>query len=159
MTKTKRFISFAMVMLVIASMFTTFSISASAASQYDCHKARTITVTTKSGTKWNSKPTITFKCKAAKELGDYGISNKAPIMSLKVYDHTTRRTSWYRITGSGATISSKLRLEHGRKYTITVSYIYESLNKNAIRVGGGKGWADGNWWISSTSRINSYKIK
>ena len=154
----KRVLSFAMVLVLVCSIFSVFTVSASAASVYDCDKSRTITVQTMSG--GLAKPSITFKCKADKEYGSKGISNYAPKMSLKVYDHKTGKTTWKQITGSGSNISSKLTLERGRKYTITVGYIFtKSVNYNAICVGGGKTWAEGTWWISSTSRLSSYKVK
>lgn len=158
MTKTKRFISLVAVLIMLISMFSVYSISASAVSTYDCSKTRTITVTTQSG--GISKPSITFKCKSAKECGSHGISNYAPKMSLKIYDHKTGTTTYKRITGSGSNISSTLKLEKGRSYTITVSYIYnKSINYNAFCVGGGSTWAEGTWWISSTNRISTYKVK
>ena len=148
------------IFLCIMTLLSTFAISASAASSksYDCDVARVITVKTGSG--GLTKPSITFKCKADKEFGSRGISNSAPIMSLKIYDHTTKTTTWKRITGWGSSISSKLTLERNRTYTITVSYIYDkSLNYNAIRVGGGKAWAEGTWYIASTNKVNSFSIR
>lgn len=148
------------IFLCIMTLLSTFAVSASAASSksYDCDVARVITVKTGSG--GLTKPSITFKCKADKEFGDRGISNSAPIMSLKIYDHTTKTTTWKRITGWGSSISSTLKLERNRTYTITVSYIYDkSLNYNAIRVGGGKAWAEGTWYIASTNKVNSFSIR
>ena len=66
----KRVLSFAMVMVLVCSIFSVFTVSASAASVYDCDKSRTITVQTKSG--GLTKPSITFKCKADKEYGSKG---------------------------------------------------------------------------------------
>lgn len=154
----KRIVALTMIIAILCSLMTVFAVTASAATTYDCDNARVITVQTKSG--GVTKPSITFKCKADKEFGSRGISNYAPKMSLKVYDHKTGKTTWKQITGSGKSISSKLTLEKGRKYTITVSYIFtKSVNYNAICVGGGKTWAEGTWWISSTNRLSSYKVK
>ncbi|MBQ8005514.1 MAG: InlB B-repeat-containing protein, partial [Clostridia bacterium] len=73
--------------------------------------------------------------------------------------NTTKETTYARITGTGASISSTLKLEENSSYVVTVSYIYdESINKNALKIGGGNGWADGEWWISSTNNINSYTV-
>jgi hypothetical protein len=157
---TKRLVSLLCVVATLLSMTSIFAVSASAASSksYDCDVARVITVKTGSG--GLTKPSITFKCKADKEFGSRGISSSAPIMSLKIYDHTTKTTTWKRITGWGSSISSTLKLERNRTYTITVSYIYDkSLNYNAMRVGGGKAWAEGTWYIASTNKVNSFSIR
>lgn len=155
--KVSKVLSLTLVLTILASMFSVFGIQASAASTYKCMSTKTITITTKNSC---FTPSMTFKCKAAKEFGSDGISNYAPKMSLKIYDHTTGKTSWARVTGTGANISSTLKLARNHKYTVTVSYLYDAnVNKNALRVGGGKGWADGTWWISSTSNIKSYSIK
>lgn len=157
---TKRFVSLLCIATLLMSMTSIFAVSASAASSksFDCDFTRVITVRTGSG--GLTKPSITFKCKADKEFGDRGISNSAPIMSLKIYDHTTKTTTWKRITGWGSSISSKLTLKRNRTYTITVSYIFDkSLNYNAIRVGGGKAWAEGTWYIASTNKVNSFSIR
>ena len=155
-----KLISILCILATLFSMTSIFAVSASAASSksYDCDVAKVITVKTSSG--GLTKPSITFKCKADKEFGNRGISSSAPIMSLKIYDHTTKTTTWKRITGCGSTISSTLKLERNRTYTITVSYIFDkSLNYNAIRVGGGKAWAEGTWYIASTNKVNSFSIR
>jgi len=156
-TKISKALSLTLVVAMLTSMLSIFGIQASAASTYKCRSTQTITVTTGNG--W-STPSMTFKCKAAREYGSDGISNYAPKMSLKIYDHTAKTTKWARVTGSGANISSTLKLSKNRTYTVTVSYLdIASVNKNANRVGGGKGWADGTWWISSTKNIKSYSFK
>lgn len=159
MNKTKRILSMSMVFVMMITMISSMCLTVSAASSktYDCDVARTITVKTGSGI---TKPSIKFTCKADKEFGSRGISNYAPKMSLKIYDHKTGTTTWKRITGTGSSISSTLKLEKNRTYTITVSYIFDkSINYNAIRVGGGKAWAEGTWYIASTSKVNSFSIK
>lgn len=146
---------FVMIITMISSMC--LAVSAASSKSYDCDVARTITVKTGSGI---TKPSIKFTCKADKEFGSRGISNYAPKMSLKIYDHKTGTATWKRITGTGSSISSTLKLEKNRTYTITVSYIFDkSINYNAIRVGGGKAWAEGTWYIASTSKVNSFSIK
>ncbi|MBE6700396.1 MAG: CHAP domain-containing protein [Ruminococcaceae bacterium] len=124
---------------------------------YSCMETKYISVVTGNGILLS--PSLTFKCDAAKEFGSDGISNYAPIMQLTIYNNDTKETTYARITGTGASISSTLKLEDNSSYIVTVSYIYdESINKNAFKVGGGDGWADGDWWISSTNNINSYTV-
>lgn len=157
--KTKRILSLAIVSVMLFTMLASMSLSVSAASSksYDCDVARTIIVKTGSGI---TKPSIRFTCKADREFGKRGISNYAPKMSLRIYDHKTGTVTWKRITGTGSSISSTLKLERNRTYTITVSYIYDKgVNYNAFCVGGGKAWAEGTWWIASTNKITSYSIK
>ncbi len=157
----KRILSAALVLVLMFTLLSTLTFSASAASAnstYNCDQTKVLTV--KTGTGGLFKPSITFKCKALKEFGSRGISNYAPKMSLKIYDHSTGTTSWKRITGTGSSISSTLKLERGRTYTITVSYIFDkSVNYNAIAVATGRTWAEGTWWITSTNRINSLTIR
>ena len=157
----KRIVSIALVLVLMMSLASMLAVSVSAASsnsKYNCNQAKILTV--KTGTGGLFKPSITFKCKALYEYGSRSISNYAPKMSLKIYDHSTKTTTWKRITGCGGTISSTLTLERGRTYTITVSYIFDkSVNYNAIAVATGRTWAEGNWWIASTNRINSLTIR
>lgn len=157
----RRIMSIALVLVLMLSLTSMFAVSASAASTnstYNCDQTKVLTV--KTGTGGLFKPSITFKCKALKEFGSRGISNYAPKMSLKIYDHSTKTTTWKRITGTGSSISSTLTLERGRTYTVTVSYIFDkSVNYNALAVAIGKTWAEGNWWITSTNRITSLTIR
>ena len=156
---TKRILSLGIVLAIIITIVSSMSLTVSAASSryYDCDVARTITVKTDNSL---TKPSIKFTCKADKEFGSRGISNYAPKMSIKVYDHKTGITTWKRITGTGSNISSTLKLERNRTYTITVSYIFEkNLNYNAFRVGGGKAWAEGTWRIASTHKISSFSVR
>lgn len=159
MKKPKRTLSLTIVFVMVLTMIASMSLSVSAASSkaYDCEVARTITVKTGGGI---IKPSIKFTCKADREFGKRGISNCAPKMSLRIYDHKTGTVTWKRITGTGSSISSTLKLERNRTYTITVSYIFDkSINYNAFCVGGGKAWTEGTWYITSTSNVNSFSIK
>lgn len=152
-TKITKTLSIALAILMIAALFTSFGIQASAASSYSATRTRRITVYT--GSSWTS-PSMTFKCTADYYCG----SSKAPKLSLQVYNHNTGRTTWARVTGNGRTISSTLRLEKNTRYTVTVSYLYNaSINKNALQAGGGYGWTQGTWSVSSTRNIRSYSIR
>lgn len=152
-TKLTKILSLSLTIAMLASILALFGIQSSAATTYSATTTRQITVYT--GKAW-STPSITFKCSA----DYYGGSSYAPKLSLRIYNHNTGRTTWARVTGSGRYISSTLRLEKNSRYTITVSYLYDaSVNKNALRVGGGKGWAQGSWYVSSTRNVNSYGIR
>lgn len=152
-TKITKILSLSIVVVMLTSMISAFGITASAASTYSAMSTKQITVYTSSS--WTT-PSITFKCNA----DYYGGSPYAPKLSLKIYDHSTGKITWARVTGTGRSISSTLRLEKNRKYTVTVSYLYNaSVNKNALQAGGGSGWAKGNWYISSTRNIRSYSIR
>ena len=156
MKKMTRMISFVMVLVMMFTMISSICCTVSAASAYDCKITRTITVKTGNG---KTTPSIKFTCKPDKELKNIGISAFAPKMSLKIYDHTTGKTTWKRITGYFTTISSTLKLEKNKTYTITVSYLYDAkLNKNSAIVGGGNGWVNGTWCISSTKNITSLTV-
>ncbi len=103
-------------------------------------------VTNKSGS-----PYIKFRC-----LGE--TPNNAPFLSLKIYNHKTKTTTWKWVSGSGTDISSKLKLDKGTKFTITVSYLYDKKEnwEKILSAGTGYkyGWVRGNWRISSTSALN-----
>ena len=153
---TKRIFSLTLVVIMLFSMMSSLFISASAATSYDCKSTRVITV--KTG-KSSSTPSIKFVCKGDKWAAGYRKSD-APIMSLEIYDHTAKTTSWKRITGAGTSISSTLKLKANRTYTVKVSYLYDKkLNYDYEDVVTGKAWNIGHWYISSTKNISSYKIK
>lgn len=152
-TKSFKTLSLLLVIAVITSALSVFGIQASAATTYSAMSTKQITVNT--GNAW-STPSLTFKCNA-----DYYTGNSyAPKLSLKIYNHNTGKTTWARVTGTGRSISSTLRLEKNKRYTVTVSYLYDAnVNKNALQAGGGKGWTQGKWYISSTSNLNSYSVR
>lgn len=152
-TRISKVLSLTLVITMLASMLSVFGIQASAATTYSATSTKQITICT--GNSWTT-PSMTFKCNADYYMG----SPYAPKLSLKIYNHNTGKTSWARVTGSGRSISSTLKLEKNKKYTVTVSYLYnESVNKNTPKVGGGKGWAQGSWYISSTKNLKSYSVK
>jgi lipopolysaccharide export LptBFGC system permease protein LptF len=162
MTLTKRFLSITVIIATLLSMLSAFSISASAATGkskgYGAFQSKTITVTTnKSGS-----PYMTFTSTGTASY--QGSGAKAPILSLKVYNHNTKKTQYYRVTGSrffGNSVSSKLKLNKNTKYTVTVGYIYDkSINWGTYGIGMYKksAWYDGTWKITATSNLN-YNIK
>lgn len=152
-TRISKVLSLTLVIAMFASMLSVFGLQASAATTYSATSTKQITIST--GSSWTT-PSMTFKCNADYYMG----SPYAPKLSLKIYNHNTGKTSWARVTGSGRSISSTLKLEKNKKYTVTVSYLYnESVNKNALKAGGGKGWAQGSWYISSTKNLKSYSVK
>lgn len=156
---TKRIFSLAIVVVMLFTIISSMCLSVSAATSkttYDCKITRVITV--KTG-KSRSTPYIKFACEGDRWCKGYSKSD-APIMSLKVYDHSTKATSWKRISGNGTYISSTLTLEKNRMYTITVSYIYNrSLNFDYFDIAVGKTWNIGHWYVSSTRNVSSYSIK
>ena len=152
-TKLSKVLSLTLVIAMLASMLSVFGLQASAATTYLATSTKQITVST--GNSW-ATPSITFKCNADYYMG----SPYAPKLSLKIYNHNTGKTSWARVTGTGRSISSTLKLEKNKTYTVTVSYLYSaSVNRNALRAGGGKGWAQGHWYISSTRNLKSYSVR
>ncbi len=145
------------VFTMLISMFSIFALQVSAATTYDCMKTRIITVKTEKVSWYQSDPYITFECKSdALPM----ISHDAPLMSLKIEDKTTGTTSWARISGTGKYISSKLKLEGGRTYKITVSYLYNAKeNKDKLSPAVGYTWNTGKWSIKSMSKVSSYNIQ
>lgn len=160
LTKTKRFLSITLIIATLLSMTSIFSLTASAATgksdTYNAFAQKSITITTnKSGS-----PYMTFKSTGT---SSYQHGAKAPILSLKVYNHSTRKTEYYSVTGSRtfASVSSKLKLNKNTKYTVTVSYKYnKSVNWGKYGTGMYEktGWYDGTWQISATNKLN-YTIK
>ena len=158
MTKAKRFASLSIVMTVIMLMTTLFAVPAGAATgkskSYDAFTSKTITITTnKSGAYMTFQSTGT---------GSYQYGAEAPILSLKVYNHKTRTTQYYRVTGSRwfESVSSKLKLNANTSYTVTVGDIYDkSINWGTYGTGMycKTGWYNGTWRITETKILN-YKI-
>lgn len=158
--KTKRLLSITLIIATLLSMTSIFSLTASAATgkskTYDVFTPKSITITTdKSGS-----PYMTFKSTGT---SSYNYGAKAPILSLKVYNHSTKKTEYYSVTGSRifASVSSKLKLNKNTKYTVTVSYKYnKSLNWGTYGTGMYEktGWYDGFWQITATKKL-SYTIK
>ena len=159
MKKTRRFASLCAVMAVIMLMTSLLCVPASAATgkskSYSVFTSKTISVTTnKSGAYMTFKSTGT---------GSYQYGAEAPILSLKVYNHKTGETRFYRVTGTRWTdsVSSKLKLNANTTYTVTVSYIYDkSINWGTYGSGMYRktGWYDGTWRITATKNL-TYSIK
>ena len=157
----KKFKKIIALVLTVCSLLTVCAVSASAATKgYDAFKTRTITIQTND--KALVSHSITFK-----SAGD-NVGGKPPILSLEVYNYSTKKTSYYRVTGPrygtlGDTISSTLKLDRNTKYKVTVSYLYDkSLNWGTYpRVGGGKEskWYPGTWYITGTKNLKSYSVK
>lgn len=158
MTIIKRFISSTMALTILLSMFSVFGVTANAASgkskKYDAFTSKTITITTLN----SGSPSMTFKSTGTASY--QGKEAKAPILSLKVYNHKTKKTTYYRITGNrcfGNSISSKLKLDKNTKYSVTVGYIFDkSINWGTYGIGDYKttGWYQGNWQITATNKLN-----
>lgn len=147
--------------LILACVVSAFAIPANAATgkskSFDVFTSKTITITTNN----SGSPSMTFKSTGTSSYNGSGA--KAPILSLKVYNHSTKKTEWLRVTGSRllSSVSSKLKLNKNTKYTVTVGYIYDkSINWGTYGIGMYKkaAWFDGLWQITSTSNL-SYTIK
>ena len=161
MKNVKRILSVVLLIVLMMSVCSTFAMPVSAATgksrKYDVFATKTIVVTTEK----KGSPYITFKS-TGDGTSSYGA--KAPILSLKVFNHKTGKTQFYRVTGArwiGSSVSSKLKLDRNTKYTITVSYLYDrKLNWGTYGTGlcQRTGWFQGLWQITSSSRL-SYTIK
>ena len=149
-------ISLTLVFAMLIAAFSAFGLQASAATIYDCMKTKTLTVKTNSVGWYEANPYITFECRSDSLPA---IPHDAPLMTLKIEDKTHGTTSWARISGTGKYISSKLKLQGGRTYKITVSYLYNAKeNKEKLAAGTGLTWNTGKWGIKNTSKL-SYTIK
>ena len=159
MTKTKKFAGLSIVLVLITLMTTLFAVPVSAATgkskSYNAFTSKVITITTtQSGAYMAFQSTGT---------GSYQPGAKAPIMSLKVYNHKSRTTQYYRITGTrwSNSVSSKLKLNANTTYTVTVGYIYDkSINWGTYGSGIYRttGWYNGDWKITATKNLN-YSIR
>ncbi len=161
MTKTKHFMVLSLIMALITLFSTMFCLPASAASgkskSYSAFTTKVITVTTNK----KGSPSITFKSVRAGDGEQMG--GEAPFLSLKVYNHSTRKTQYYQVKGTRwfDSVTSTLKLNANTKYTITVSYLYnKSLNWGSFvsNLRKQSGWYDGDWQISATKNL-SYSIK
>ncbi len=155
MTKTRRLISFMLIVATIVTMFSVFAVSASAASvRTKKHYAArlgssyTFKVTTK-GSWYQGNASIKFH--SAADLQNAG--EKAPTMLLTIKDHTTNKTTTKWITGSGDDYYSTLSLAKNHEFTITVSYLRNWSKNSTIAVGTGRDWAEGYWEITSSTRV------
>lgn len=162
MTSTKRILSIIAIVAIVVSMLSVFTITASAATgksnKYNVFTSKTITIKTeKSGS-----PYITFE-----SIGNasYSYGAKPAILSLKVYNHSTRKTEWLRVTGYRSkvtkSVSSKLSLKRNTTYTVTIGYIWDkNINYGKFMKGltNYTGWYEGQWRIKKTNRLN-YSIK
>ncbi len=121
----KRLISMICLATVLLSMLSIFTVSTSAASvkqSYDCD--RTVTFTVKTGSK---TPSIKFECDTAPKTFGHRCS-RAPVMGITVSPSVNGK-SFYLITGTGKNISSTLKLEKNKTYTIQVSFYVNKANK------------------------------
>lgn len=151
-----KFVSIILALTTLISVFSAFSLPASAVATYDCMQTRTFIVKTQRVGWYETDPYIVFSCESDAPRGIY---HPAPLMSLKIVNKTTGEISWARISGCGRYISSKLKLDGGCKYEITVSYLYNAKeNKEKLAVATGLTWNTGRYSIKSTSKL-TYTIK
>lgn len=155
MTKTKRFISLMLVIFTVISIFSVFTVCSSAASvkakkHYTAQRGSSYTFkVTTTGTWCQGNASIKFH--SAANLQNVG--EIAPTMVLTVKDHSTNKTTYKWITGSGDDYYSTLSLKKNRTFTITVSYLNDWNENASIAVGVGKDWAQGYWEITSSTRV------
>lgn len=153
MTKTKRIISLALVLVTLMSILSVFTLSAGAVNPKTHYTAKhgmskyTFTVKT-SGKWWQGNASIKFH--SAASLQNVGM--KAPTMVLSVYDHTSGTTTTKWITGSGDDYYSTLSLKKNRTYTITVSYL-NNWSKNSTVWVANPIWTYGYWEITNSTRV------
>lgn len=170
-----RIISVVCILAMFMSLVTVFSISTSAASvtqKFNCDNSVTFTVKTTS-----KSPSIKLVCDAAKESNHK--CSRAPYMAITV-SPALKDGNFFIIKGCGRNISSTLKLEKNKTYTIKVSYyvnkvnkcdngifgdhcrvfyhditsstIYRGLNRRDIYV-------NGNWYISKVTNCTISNIK
>ena len=157
MTKTKRIISLALVLVTLLSVFSIFTLSTSAKwisakknVEYDAYHGMekyTFTVKT-SGEWWQSDASIKFH--SAASLQNVGM--KAPTMLLRVWDYSTNTLTIKYITGSGDDYYSTLYLKKNRTYDISVCYLND-WSKNSTIWPGSSIWTDGYWEITGSTRV------
>ena len=161
MTKTKRIISLALVLVTLLSVFSIFTLNASAKwisakknflyTVYHGMEKYTFTVKT-SGEWWQGDASIKFHSSASNQ--DWNA--KAPTLVLRVWDYSTGTLTIKYITGSGNDYYSTLYLKKNRTYDISVCYLdnWETNKTPDVGVGNVYKWADGYWEITSSTRVN-----
>ena len=155
MTKTKRFISLMLVVLTVVSMFSIFTVYSSAASvkvkkHYTAKVGSSYTFKVATTGSWY-QGNASIKFHSAANMQNVG--EKAPTMVLTIKDHSTNKTTYKWITGSGDDYYSTLSLAKNRTYTITVSYLKDKKENYTIAVGVGQDWAEGYWEITGSTRV------
>ena len=119
-----RIISIVCVLTMLMSLFTVFTISTSAASvtqKFNCDNSVTFTVKTSS-----KSPSIKLVCDAAK-ASDHKCS-RAPYMAITV-SPSLKGGNFFIIKGCGRNISSTLKLEKNKTYSIKISYYVNGINE------------------------------
>lgn len=155
MMRTKRFISLALVIVTIISMFSIFAISSSAASvkvkkHYTASLGSSYTFKVETKGSWY-QGNASIKFHSAADIQNVG--KKAPTMLLAIKDHSTNKTTYKWITGSGDDYYSTLSLAKNRTFTITVSYLKDWSENATAAVGVGKDWTCGYWEITGSTRV------
>ena len=159
MTKTKRIISLALVLVTLLSVFSIFTLNASAKwisakknVKYDAyHGMEKYTFTVKTtGSWWQGDAYIKFHSSSDIQ----GIGMIAPTMVLRVYDYSTNTLTIKYITGKGDDFYSTLYLKKNRTYDISVCYLEnKSTNQRAAGTSIPQ-WIDGYWDITGSNRVN-----
>lgn len=155
MTKTKRIISLALVLVTLLSVFSIFTLSTSAKwisakknVKYDAyHGMEKYTFTVKTtGSWWTGSPYITFK--------SYGLAGmKDPTMLLRVYDYSTGELKLYSFKGHPWG-GNYLYLKKNRTYDISVCYLDNWDTNKYWAAGGMYQWTTGDWKISGSNLVN-----
>lgn len=160
MTKTKRIISLALVLVTLLSVFSIFTLNASAKwisakknVKYDAyHGMEKYTFTVKTtGSWWTGNPYIEFRSYERKEGAQ---KYPAPAMLLRVYDYSTGELKLYRFQGKTWTGSYCLYLKKNRTYDISVCYLDDWNSNSTIAVGTLSQWTKGYWAITGSYRVN-----
>lgn len=157
MTKTKRIISLALVLVTLMSVFSVFTLNTSAKwisakknvkyVAYHGMEKYTFTVKT-TGSWWTGNPYIEFR---SYENG----GRPAPAILLRVYDYSTGELKLYRFQGKYRWYSDFcLYLKKNRTYDISVCYLDNWDTNKYWAVGGMYQWTDGYWAITGSYRVN-----
>lgn len=166
--------------LILATLFSgQFATSVSAATttkKYDCDKTVTLTVKTS-----NKAASMKLVCKAANEKKTIKLPllgttktyshtcSVAPKMIIKVTPKVDGKQYFY-LQGTGRSISSTLRLDKNKTYTVQISYYYNSCNlckcsANDLNlfhageaVGSPRYYSNGDWQVTSSKNLDITKI-
>lgn len=174
---TKRFVSVLCALTLLVSGLNLFAVTASAASvtqKYNCD--RTVTFTVKTGSKDSS---IKFTSEVAPKVQRHRCS-KAPVMAISVSPSINGK-DFFLVKGTGKTISSVLKFEKNRTYTVKISYYVNKTNKCSCRFGdltyvnlhdlslstryrgynGRDCYVNGNWYFSRVTncKISNIRVK
>ena len=157
MTKTKRIISLALVLVTLLSVFSIFTLNASAKwisakknVKYDAyHGMEKYTFTVKTtGSWWTGNPYIEFRSYGA---GAY----PAPAILLRVYDHSTGELKLYRFQGKYRWYSDYcLYSKKNRTYDISVCYLDDQDKNKFWNTGGIYDWTHGYWAIPDSYLVS-----